>query len=1590
MLPISRFGRYGPLGPDDPDNSQPFISALRLLQEQGGLAPVQPGNVRNSSAFPSESDASTPPPPSPSVVIGWAPTPSQRNSPTPSNLTEVPLEELEALRALVPSPTQEAFRITDAELQEILAAIPNLPQEEAAAMFRALEGIPMDRIQPHFLESVRTSVYGVVSSSDGGSHTPVQAPMEIDPSPGHLDNPIVLSDSSQETRAIDTRIASSFAATPVLPISDALISAQAYPTGTREHVASLLTEGGDYSQLAPFDLQQEAVDAMIGATDELNQAVEGYSHYFLEQPLHMLASPTFAVESVPLRRMVDVVTAVVSMGAHDELDVEHGEAWRSLMPGSWYRLSFSLLSAILRGCIRTPRIAHHGRFDFLPCLDTFRFSAQLPMPGTQRDALRFMAQQLLDHIDGPHGGPLLPHAAAMTVRDAAWQAQRELIREEVRRIVNPIRERISAMALSDIIDQLEAGDSVTEITHSLQLELEEEARRKFADRLQNIKADTTARLKREAEAEAEDEARILQEEWRFKFLDELRDKAHAKAWTEQLAYWTDLFAGRDDVKEKAKRAAKRAGDREYYDTLEDCRVNNKTIADKELSTEIADYKDQRRAALMLRADQEIAGEERELVRQAAVKLGLMHPLEQGPSQPVPKRTRNEPRSQTAALALQDARSRSASLSTVRKRGRSASLDTPRQSSFKAHPEPSPCLVAGDDDTPMNSPSESLTGSQIAQVKQELVENDPLRGLRSSSHCPDNAMTDDSPSPPSPPKPDWPSAAHSRHATPAPDFARLPSHFTPAPDFSPDTVPFTARIGGNDEVDGPAPSDRTPTAEPDPAMAAAHHITNAVRHEVEQRLNPIVLQLNSLTGLMQRLSDKVFATPAVVSKTAPPPATPNLAPPQNPSHSTLPVRQSAPVPRAPVTLSPDVVDTVTAPAHNTVTDAMSEVPDSVNFPEPVDAVMFPSLEETRLAIPSRRVKRNAENKAAREKQRSSVPGATGPTPTPLPTPHGARVDDDDGHIPLRTSRVRPMFASVATQKTVNAHQAATTSGNQARAVQGRSATGKAKTVIPAEESVTHATVIRHGGLPSTEAERALHAKPAHFLVQAAQRALDRLSRQPLKILHGSWSQNYEQTRNFSYVLSGLIPARELLKYKTQLCEPFKGSETDLVPARGWSWAQLRNVPTVDEEGLVWSPEDLFHSFIANPCFSDALICAPPHWQGNPVFSGKDASTVLVAYIDDGNLISQRATKEGVYMFGRQVAFIHCGDSPTLVQCSRCHMLGHYATSTRCKAPVNSIKCFRCGAAHDGRKHDYECTRNHKVPGRCDCVLKCLLCGAKDHHCRSQKCPKRGPGPSGIAKLPTHPGTDESRSRDKAIAPANRLPQLPKTSSVKKSSRVPYTNRDAVMAVPAGVCANDPEKNNILCECCAPPSIVDFINRYLGAPETTNDTRTRSYPRARPISSKGKGLVDIHREISARKKYGTATLREKSAELDIALHDDDEIEQLLGEGETATMESKLTPEELDYGAPRQQLWGLEEAGLSTGWDCTEDTATVIAIHPDAHLVCDTAEIADKRRQTFQRSDDMNWTQRGHPNMIIRAAPGSPVAATNPFNVLAERHD
>jgi hypothetical protein len=58
----------------------------------------------------------------------------------------------------------------------------------------------------------------------------------------------------------------------------------------------------------------EAVGLMDTIKDELNQAAEGHSHYFLNEPLTILQDPAFPVQSDELRRILDLAAAALSVG----------------------------------------------------------------------------------------------------------------------------------------------------------------------------------------------------------------------------------------------------------------------------------------------------------------------------------------------------------------------------------------------------------------------------------------------------------------------------------------------------------------------------------------------------------------------------------------------------------------------------------------------------------------------------------------------------------------------------------------------------------------------------------------------------------------------------------------------------------------------------------------------------------------------------------------------------------------------------------------------------------------------------------------------------------------------------------------------------------------------------------------------------------------------------------------------------------------------------------------------------------------------------------------------------------------------------
>ena len=289
------------------------------------------------------------------------------------------------------------------------------------------------------------------------------------------------------------------------------------------------------------------------------------------------------------------------------------------------------------------------------------------------------------------------------------------------------------------------------------------------------------------------------------------------------------------------------------------------------------------------------------------------------------------------------------------------------------------------------------------------------------------------------------------------------------------------------------------------------------------------------------------------------------------------------------------------------------------------------------------------------------------------------------------------------------------------VQNRSPSGSAKRSASPPSGVTEITVVRNGGISNKEEEHAFRRRNPSSIVEAAQRALNTRSKFPPTILKGRWSTKVEKNGNFIYTIAGELSPSALPILSPFLCEPFPGDAV-LVPASGWTWAQLRRVPIGDpSSGMIYDNDALYNALVTNPCFKDVPLPVSPGWLGNPANFTNDIASISFAYVEKDKVTTRRAMREGVCMFGHQVQFIHCGDAPTVKQCSRCHSLSHFAG--QCKLPEGTVKCARCGDNHEMRDHDSSCSRPHRIPLGCDCPVVCLLCKQPGHHARSRNCPLR---------------------------------------------------------------------------------------------------------------------------------------------------------------------------------------------------------------------------------------------------------------------------
>ncbi|KAN0129581.1 hypothetical protein V8E53_012577 [Lactarius tabidus] len=1209
-----------------------------------------------------------------------------------SQITFVSNGEFEQLRQVVPSQPMGLPPLALIEAARI--AIPFLAGDLVISSIGIMENIaantdastlPVGAVPPEIWAALRTAIpsqgsrlSSIVASSpafstarisvsgnsspmdDSPSNTPLpplflEASSSIEPpSLNNEDNPIWIS-SGDETPHGNHQVFSdrmrSFSVDhtpgPYDPSPAHTLSphADSRMVSTRAMINTMNSQDGFLDALITNDtLFNNAEAAVKRSLEELNEGVEGYSHYFLNEQLTICDEPAIEIASPHLRRILDIAGAALSMGPRNEQD---GDCWRMLRPSDWYRASTFILASVLRGCVRTPKVARLGNFPLLPLRDSFIYSNNLPELETQTDALRAMATQILENLQLDNG-PLMPQDSVDGIRSTVWRAHEGHIRAIVEQEALKVAHRLSTLGLSDLIDKLERDAPIQEITDTLKDDIAEQVRSKYNNAILVIQSNAY----KQAVADAE-------------------QKGREQAAKETVSYEARLL-------ETAKEQARLKANSEFTRLLADERSKIAPKVDAEIAEEHAQFISDRRKILVAQLDSLSLDAEKEFVLAAATRLGLALGSTDQPSKKVKLDTR-KPRP-----------------APITPRGRSSSIVSTSSQSKKRAYSPSAVVVTtpippkpkDGDTTPKQihtvnftlkqesvQPPEFATPSTPSVIRDavEIAKSVSLRGSASSIHNSANAMALD------------PETI---------DYRNIFPPGIPAPPSNPSLPPQMSRtpdVNFDQEVNDGVAISTSPSVVPTTDTAL---IIQAMDRSIAHAMKEI-------WATVRKLEAEVRGGPVRI----PPRAGPGYREEHHRITQAQQAHSVAPVPA--LTNQGNTSQTVAQDATPFLPNDIQPLPRNSELPR-VDDEEFPALGESNPTSNSRRCR----NQSARLRQRQQVPGATGP---------------DDGYIPIQSnqSRIRPLFANIATQSTVAQNQKIANTAHQARAVQGRKPGGNQGPTRrnDAGAELTEVAVIRFGGLEDAEEERKFRARNPIEIVQAVQRELSKRAKNPPAVLSGRWSVSSNATGNFVFTLAGIISPRDIMTLKPHLCSPFKG-HTELVPTKGWTWLQLRQVPTEDLDGCVWGSEDLLSAFTANPCFKDALICVQPHWQGNPLNNDKLFSTVLAAIIDEDNSICQSALSHGVRMFGAQVKFLRCGDNPTLQLCGRCHMLGHYSSSPRCKLPKNAIKCYHCGKAHDGRNHDYECNAKHKVLGKCDCSLKCLLCKKTDHHARSRSCLKRG--------------------------------------------------------------------------------------------------------------------------------------------------------------------------------------------------------------------------------------------------------------------------
>jgi hypothetical protein len=241
------------------------------------------------------------------------------------------------------------------------------------------------------------------------------------------------------------------------------------------------------------------------------------------------------------------------------------------------------------------------------------------------------------------------------------------------------------------------------------------------------------------------------------------------------------------------------------------------------------------------------------------------------------------------------------------------------------------------------------------------------------------------------------------------------------------------------------------------------------------------------------------------------------------------------------------------------------------------------------------------------------------------------------------------------------------------------------------TITEVTVIRQGGHTDDLVERQIRVRNADAIVREVRLNMAKAVARPIPLRAGRWSVHPQNKGNFVYSFEGHIPFDIITSYEHILLNPFGGSG-QLRPSLGWTRVIAHGVPFMENDGRVFGPEALLTEVHTLPGLKKAVFAMEPRWLRPIGQIVGPYSTVTFAYSDPDGTITSTLLKGRPALFGKEVQIQKWIDKPQLVQCSRCHTLGHNKASKACPLGRDSVKCYICGGAHKSEEHDQKCPPN----------------------------------------------------------------------------------------------------------------------------------------------------------------------------------------------------------------------------------------------------------------------------------------------------------